>query len=93
MIRAPDVETCREEKINANLLSKFQLLPAEVNETEPGESSCPGGSECVAKGGRGYFRPSYGQPKFTLFSKKEEANFRRHKKMYLPQFSNLSFQT
>ena len=34
MIRAPDVETCREEKINANLLSKFQLLPAEVNETE-----------------------------------------------------------
>ena len=34
MKRAPDVETCREEKINANLLSKFQLLPAEVRETE-----------------------------------------------------------
>ena len=32
--RAPDVETCREEKINANLLSKFQSLPAEVRETE-----------------------------------------------------------
>ena len=32
--RAPDVETCREEKINANLLAKFQLLPAEVRETE-----------------------------------------------------------
>ena len=25
----------------------------------------------VAKGGRGYFRPSYGRPKFTLFSKKK----------------------
>ena len=25
---------------------------------------------CVAKGGRGYFRPSYGRPKFTLFKKK-----------------------
>ena len=32
--RAPDVETCREEKINANLLSKSQLLPAEVRGTE-----------------------------------------------------------
>ena len=32
--RALDVETCREEKINANLLSKSQLLPAEVRETE-----------------------------------------------------------
>ena len=45
--RAPDVETCCEEKINANLLSKSQLLPAEVRETEqttlnvpiPGRSS------------------------------------------------------
>ena len=34
MNRAPDVETCREEKINANLLAKFQLLPVEVRETE-----------------------------------------------------------
>ena len=25
---------------------------------------------CVAKGGRGGFRPSYGRPKFTLFKKK-----------------------
>ena len=32
--RAPVVETCCEEKINANLLSKSQLLPAEVSETE-----------------------------------------------------------
>jgi len=32
--RALDVETCREGKINANLLSIFQLLPAEVRETE-----------------------------------------------------------
>ena len=31
---------------------------------------------CVAKRGRGYVRPSYGQPKFTLFSKKREANLR-----------------
>ena len=34
MSRALDVETCREGKINANLLSIFQLLPAEVRETE-----------------------------------------------------------
>ena len=27
---------------------------------------------CVAKGDRGYFRPSYGRPKFTLFSEKEK---------------------
>ena len=39
----------------------------------PGESSHSGGSECVAKGGRGYFRPSYGRPKFTLFSKKKRS--------------------
>ena len=31
---APGVETCREEKINGNLLSKSQLLPAEVGETD-----------------------------------------------------------
>ena len=31
---APEVETCREEKINANIMSKPQLLPAEVRETE-----------------------------------------------------------
>ena len=30
--------------------------------------------------GRGYFRPSYGRPKFTLFSKKREANLRCPKK-------------
>ena len=34
MNRALDVETCHDEKINANLLSIFQLLPAEVRETE-----------------------------------------------------------
>ena len=34
MNRALVVETCCEEKINANLLSKSQLLPAEVRETE-----------------------------------------------------------
>ena len=34
MNRAPDVETCHEEKINANLLSTSQSLPAEVRETE-----------------------------------------------------------
>ena len=32
--RALVVETCCEEKINANLLSKSQILPAEVRETE-----------------------------------------------------------
>ena len=32
--RAPDVETCCQEKTNANLLSKSQLLSAEVRETE-----------------------------------------------------------
>ena len=32
--RAPDVETCHEEKRSANLLSKSQSLPAEVRESE-----------------------------------------------------------
>ena len=27
---------------------------------------------CVANWGRGYFRPNYGRPKFTLFSKKRD---------------------
>ena len=37
----------------------------------PGESSHPGGSEYVLQeGGRGYFRPRHGRPKFTLFYKK-----------------------
>ena len=30
---------------------------------------------CVAKGGRGYFRPSYRRPKFTLISKKKRSVF------------------
>ena len=47
----------------------------------------------MAKGGRGYFRPSYGQPKFILFSKKREAYLSRCKKVYLPKSSELSLTT
>ena len=35
--------------------------------------------KCVAKGGRGCFRPSYGWPKLTLFSKKNPTKMNRQK--------------
>ena len=46
---------------------------------------------CVAKGGRGYFRPSYTyrQPKFTLFSQKKRSVFEPLQKS-LSQFRKLS---
>ena len=42
---------------------------------------------CVAKGGRWCFRPSYGRPKFTLFSEKKEANLRCSKKNVSPKIT------
>ena len=42
---------------------------------------------CVAKGGRVFFRLSYGRPKFTLFSKKKKPKMSRQKKFIRPQFS------
>ena len=47
---------------------------------------------CVAKGGRGCFRPSYGRPKLTLFSKKKSTKMSRRKKQARPQFSKYRFQ-
>ena len=50
----------------------------------PGESSCPGGSECVCQRGvegvKGWFT---GGPSLPYFLKKREAYLRCHKKMYL----------
>ena len=47
---------------------------------------------CVAKGGRGCFRLSYGRPKLTLFSKKKSTKMSRRKKQARPQFSKYRFQ-
>ena len=48
---------------------------------------------CVANGGRGNFRPTYRQLKFTLFSQKREAYLGRCKKVYLPKSSEVSLTT
>ena len=42
--------------------------------------------------GKGYFRPSYGRSKFTLFSKKKQTKMRCSKKQARPQFSKYRFQ-
>ena len=46
---------------------------------------------CVAKGGRGYFRPSYTyrQPKFTLFSQKKRSVFEPLQKSISPTISEI----
>ena len=48
---------------------------------------------CVAKGGRGCLRPSYGRQKLTLILKKKLPTLRCQKKTYLPKSSKLSITT
>ena len=46
-------------------------------------------SSCVAKGGRGYFRLTYRQPKFTLFSQKKRSVFEPLQKSISPTISEI----
>ena len=59
----------------------------------PGESSCPGGSECVAKGGRGCFRLSEGRPRLPFSPKRKHCKCGIKKNKHGYNFQNTASKT